>query len=272
MTGYKMLATDLDDSLLDDGLRIANVDRVAIFRAIGAGVKIVLATGRMFRSTLPYARELGLDTPLITYEGAYVKADGAPALLSLPVPYGTALEVVERVMREGYHINIYIDDQVLVAKKTEESRICQAISGVEPLEVGNLADYLRAVGREPTKILVVTEEEFKLDWVSAGLKEQFKESLYITKSKPFFLEIMNPGTGKGAALAAVAGYYGIDRENIVAVGDSYNDLDMIEYAGLGVAMANAREEIKMRAGFVTNSNNCGGVARVISKFIFNEEV
>lgn len=268
---YRMLATDLDDSLLDDQFRITPADREAIFRAVKAGIKVVLATGRMFRSALPYALELGLDTPLITYQGAYVGFPrGGEVLYHRPVPYDLALELLERLTPLGYHTNIYIDDQLLVDKVTEESRVYWVISGIKPIEVGNLAAYMRRVRREPTKVLVVSSEE-NLDRLWGELNGVFGGRLHITKSKPYFLEFMHPGVTKAGALQAVATRYGIDRERIIAVGDSYNDLEMISYAGLGVVVANARDEIKSKADFVTGANTEGGVARVIRRFIFNEE-
>ncbi|MCL6612501.1 MAG: Cof-type HAD-IIB family hydrolase [Peptococcaceae bacterium] len=271
MTEYKMLATDLDDSLLDDNFMIAPVDREAIAGAVRAGVRVVLATGRMYRSALPYARELGLDTPLITYQGAYVRFPGSEKVLySRPVPWDLALELLEMIAPTGYHTNIYIDDDLLVEKVTEAGRLYWAISRVKPVEVGDLAAYLRRVRRDPAKVLVVSGEE-NLDRLSEELNGVFAGRLHITKSKPYFLEFMHPEANKARALDAVARHYGIGRENIIAVGDSYNDLEMIEYAGLGVAVANARDDVKARADFVTRSNTEGGVAGVIRKFIFKEE-
>ncbi len=271
MTQYKMLVTDLDDSLLDDRMAVAPVNRDAISRAVGAGVKVVLATGRMFRSALPYARELGLDTPLITYQGAYVRfPDSEKVLYHRPVPFETALELLERIEPMGYHTNVYIDDNLLVEKVTGAGRLYWKISGVKPVEVGNLAGYLRRVRRDPTKVLVVSEEK-NLNRLLDELSGVFAGKLHITKSKPYFLEFMHPQATKAVALREVAAYYGIGREEIIAVGDSYNDLEMLDYAGLGVVVANAREEIKARADYVTRANTDGGVAGVIGRFIFNEE-
>ena len=270
MTKYKLLATDLDDSLLDDHYSIAAVDREAIERALGAGIRVVLATGRMYRSALPYALELGLDSPLITYQGAYARFPAGNVLYHRPVPYETAVELLERLKATGYHTNIYIDDNLLVERLDREADIYRAISGVEPVVVGDLAEYLREVRREPTKVLVVVPEE-NIDRLSGEMKAVFGESLYITKSKPFFLEFMNSGATKGKALQAVAEHCGISPAEIIAVGDSYNDLEMLSYAGLGAVVANAREDIKKSADYVTRANTDGGVAGVIDRFIFGEE-
>lgn len=267
MTEYKLLATDLDDSLLDDHYSITATDRKAIERAIGAGIRVVLATGRMYRSALPYALELGLDSPLITYQGAYVRFPSGNVLYHRPVPFETAVELLERLKATGYHTNIYIDDNLLVERLDREAGIYRAISGVEPVVVGDLALYLKEVRREPTKVLVVAPEE-RIDSLSGEMKGVFGESLYITKSKPFFLEFMHSGATKGKALQAVAEHYGISPAGIIAVGDSYNDLEMLKYAGLGAVVANAREDIKKRADYVTRANTDGGVAGVINKFIF----
>lgn len=271
MPEYRMIAADLDDSLLNDRLAISPEDREAVLRAVEAGVKVVLATGRMFRSALPYALELGLDTPLVTYQGAYAAFPGSGAVLyHRPVPMDLALSLLERIEPLGYHTNIYIDDSLIVEKMTAESRLYQSISGVEPVVAGSLGAYLRRVGREPTKVLVVAGEE-KLDRLREELKGDFEGKLHITKSKPFFLEFMHPEANKARGLQAVADHYGIDRSEIIAVGDSYNDLEMMEYAGLGAAVANAREDIKRRADYVTRANTDGGVAGVIRRFILGEE-
>ena len=270
MTKYKMLATDLDDSLLNDRFSINDSDREAIIRAVKAGVKVVLATGRMYRSALPYLQELGLDTPLISYQGAYARFPGGKVLYDRPVPFETAVDLLEELKTTGYHTNIYVDDNLLVEKIDKESEIYRSISAINPVVVGDLVNYLREVRKTTAKVLVVSSEE-NINLLSVNMQSRFGERLYITKSKPYFLEFMHPEATKARALQAVAGYYGINPEEIIAVGDSYNDLDMLAFAGLGVAVGNAREDVRKRADFVTLSNNDGGVALVIKKFIFNGE-
>lgn len=269
---YKLIAVDLDDSLLNDQWGIGDADRNAIARAIEAGIKVVIATGRMYCSALPYARELKLQTPLITYQGAYVRfPDSEKVLYDCPLPYDVTLELLSKIVPLGYHINIYVDDQLLVEKMTEEARLYQKIAGIEPIVVGDLENYLvheKKCGS--TKLVVVVAQEKKVDLLAKELHSEFLGRVNITKSKPYFLELMNIKVDKGQALAAVAEYYGIARESTIALGDSYNDLEMLEYAGVGAVVANAREEIKARADYITSANTQGGVAQVINKFIFNE--
>ncbi len=271
MTAYKMIAMDLDDTLLDKQLCISETNLSAIKLARESGVKVVLATGRMYRATLPYASELGLDTPAISYQGALViKPDTGQVLLHRPVPMASALKIVRELKPYGYHINLYMDDNLFIARQSAESRLYKSISGVEAIEVGDLEEFLLEKQFDPTKVLVVAREE-QLDEIAPGLKSLFGENLHITKSKPHFLEFSHPQATKGHALAEVAGYYGIAREEIIAVGDSYNDLEMLDYAGLSAVVDNARDEIKAKADFVTSANTDGGVARVIRRFITGDE-
>ncbi len=268
MCQYKMIAVDLDDTLLDDNWQIKAHDRQAVERAKDVGVKIVIATGRMYCAALPYAEELRLDTPIIAYQGAYIRFH-QQVLYNQPLPYDLTMDLLTKIVPLGFHVNIYIDDRLLIAKMNDESRIYQEISGVEPVVVGDLIDYMGQNKIASTKILVVAEEA-QLDLLAEELRSDFPGKINVSKSKPFFLELMHNEVDKGRALATVAGYYGIKREEVIAVGDSYNDLEMLNYAGLGVAVANAREEIKSKANYITCSNNQGGVARVIDKFILKK--
>jgi HAD superfamily hydrolase (TIGR01484 family) len=146
---------------------------------------------------------------------------------------------------------------------TLEGRRYSFISGVKPKLVG---DLLRVLDRPPIKLLAIAEEPL-LDQLSAELRPKYAGRVHISKSKPFFLEFSHPEATKGHALAALAEFYGIKREEVIAIGDSFNDLEMIEYAGLGVMVANAREELKSLADYVTKANNGAGVVEVIEKFV-----
>jgi len=264
---YKLLALDLDDTMLNSQLMIPGDSRRAVEQAWQAGARVTLATGRMFCSALPFARELGIEEYLITYQGALVRhAMTGDVLFHRPVPFDLALEVIELVNRYGYHINIYLDDVPYIARQTKESELYTAISRISMEEVGDLGAFLRERGQDPTKIVVVTREEL-IDRLLAEVRPIFGDQLHISKSKPHFLEFSHPLGNKGDALAAIAKYYGVARDEIIAVGDSYNDLEMIDYAGLGVVVGNARPEIKARADYVCRTNDECGVAEVVDKFI-----
>jgi len=267
---YRLLAVDLDDTLLDPAFRVSPRNREALRRARDAGVVVTLATGRMYASAARIARELEIDVPLITYQGALVRrASGGPVLLHRTVPRDAARAVIAVLRDRGLHVNVYLRDRLYMAELTPAGARYTPISGVEAHPVGDLLALLEESGEEPTKILAIAEEEV-LDGLMAEMLPVYGDAVHITKSKPHFLEFSHPLATKGAALAWLAERYGIPREAVAAVGDSYNDLDMVEFAGLGVIMGNAREEVKARADFVAPPNDRDGVAEVIERFILEE--
>ena len=264
MQKYKLIAVDLDDTLLDEQLRITAPVREAVALALAAGVKFTFATGRMFRSAKPYATSLGLEIPLITYQGALVKnpLDGGEFLYR-PLPLDYARELIAHIHTLGYHLNVYLNDRLYMENDTPEGRRYAAIAQVPPEYVG---DFLAFLDQPPIKLLTIAEESL-LDQLSAVLTPQYAGKVHISKSKPYFLEFSHPQATKGYALQALAASYGIKREEVIAIGDSYNDLEMVEYAGLGVLVANAREALKIKADYVTRGSNGDGVVEVIEKFI-----
>ncbi|MCF8011220.1 MAG: Cof-type HAD-IIB family hydrolase [Clostridiales bacterium] len=265
---YKLVALDLDDTLLNTNREISQATRQVLSTAMENGVYVTLATGRMFRSALPFAKDLGIHTPLITYQGALVKhPQNEEVLFHRPVSLDLAVDIVQRIKKYGYHINIYLDDFLYVAEDREEGRRYARLSRI-PLEiVGDLEDFMFSSQVDPTKVLVVSEE-YLLDELAGELMPVYRDRLHITKSKPHFLEFSHPSGTKGCALHAVADYYGVAQSEVIAVGDSYNDLEMIEWADLGVVMGNAREEIRARADYVTYSNDEEGIEHVFKKFVF----
>lgn len=264
MSKYKMVAVDLDDTLLDDHFQLTERVKETIKAVRAAGVHFTISTGRMFRSAMPYARELSLNLPLITYQGALVKnALSGEVLLYRPLSLSYAKQIINRVHELGYHINAYLDDRLLMERDTPEGRHYMQIAGIEAEVVG---DLLKILDRDPTKVLIITEEPL-LDRLNAELTLLYQNKLHITKSKPYFLEFSHPQATKGYALAMLAEYYGVKRDEVIAIGDSFNDLEMLEYAGLSVAVANAREEIKEMVGYVATAPNGEGVVEALNKFV-----
>ena len=264
MQEYKLIAVDLDDTLLDPELRITKRVHEAVKLVLAAGVKFTFSTGRMFRSAKPFADQLELDIPLITYQGALVKNPQSGAVFQYrPLPLDCAREIVSHVHTLGYHQNAYLDDILYMEHDTPEGRIYSEISKVQPELVG---DLLNILDQPPIKLLTIAEESL-LDKLSAILTPKYAGRVHISKSKPYFLEYSHPQANKGDALKALAESYGIKREEVIAIGDSYNDVEMLEYAGLGVMVANARESLKAKADYVTSGANGDGVVEVIEKFV-----
>lgn len=263
---YKLVAIDLDDTLLADDLQISERTVEAIKEAQDGGVRVVIATGRMHSSALPYAKLLGLKHELITYNGALVKRVGDnQTLYHQPISVELAREVTEVAQEYDLHINFYLDDLLYVNKAGAEADYYEEVAGIKPILITEgAADFL---DRPSTKLLIIEDDRAKLEEVLAELTAKFGDLLTITTSKVNFIEIMGQQVCKGTTLANRSTELGIKAEEVIAIGDSYNDLEMIEYAGLGVAVGNAKDEIKEEANYITGSNNEEGVAQVIEKFI-----
>jgi Cof subfamily protein (haloacid dehalogenase superfamily) len=263
---YRLIAIDLDDTLLTDGLEITPRNREAIRRAGERGVRITFATGRMFRSAVRFAEDLGLDIPLITYQGALIKDSRTGRVhYYQPLSLAYARLIIDRVKRCGYHVNAYLDDELYVEKTTAEAEGYASVAGVDIHQVGDLQRFLKT---DPIKVLVISREEL-LDRLARDLAPVLGENVHVTKSKPNFLEFLHPRATKACGLAALAQNFGLGRKEVVAIGDSFNDLEMIRFAGLGVAMGNAREEVKAAADYVAPGNNEDGVADVIERFVLS---
>jgi Cof subfamily protein (haloacid dehalogenase superfamily) len=261
---YKLVAVDLDDTLLNDELDITEGTRRALNEAMERGVVITIATGRMYASAKQVAGRLGLEVPLITYQGALIKhAKDGTVLYERNVPPNVVRYVFEYASQHGLHLQSYHNDKLLAKEENEKLIAYSKLSNI-PYDIE--PDFDRLSEKATPKLLMIDEPE-KLDRVMADLKEAIGDQAHITKSKPNFLEIMHPEGTKGHALHHLAAHYGIKPEETVGIGDSWNDRELVEQAGLGVAMANAVDSLKQVADYVTTSNNEEGVRHVIEKFV-----
>lgn len=264
---YKLIAVDLDDTLLSDDLSISQINRQAIACAVSKGVKVTISTGRMFRSTLPYVEQLKIDIPVITYQGALIKnAYLQEVMLARPLPLDVSMEIIEESRKHGVHIQVYLGDDYFFDKHNGYSKMYYDLSGIEGKAVKSLEDFLTEA---PLKILIMDSPE-TISYLTGLYSEKFKNKAEITISKSNYLEFTNIDASKGSALKYLADSLGIKRDEVIAVGDGYNDISMIKYAGLGVAMSNAPDDVKMHADYVTCSNEENGVAFVIEKFLLEE--
>jgi Cof subfamily protein (haloacid dehalogenase superfamily) len=264
----RLVAIDLDDTMLRDDWTISPRVAKAIKKAQSQGVKMTIATGRMPISARPYAKQLGLDVPMITYHGAMIEQVlSGQILFRRVVNSALAAEIIEDVTRRGVHAQLYLKDRVIAPKINDWARLYERIASVR-CEQGDLTTLLSQEPEGVEKILLMAEEA-ALNQLAPVLRQYYGEKVHITKSKPFFLEIMNGSVNKGVALAFLAAHLGIAQEDVMAIGDSYNDLEMIKYAGFGVAMGNAPAEIIEQADVVTVTNEEDGVAEAIERYVLH---
>ncbi len=258
------IACDLDRTLIAEDLVVRPRTQTALEAARAAGIRVLIATGRMFRSARPYALAAGIDDPVICYQGAaVVEPRSGRFLLHDPIPLELAREAVATLEEAGYSPNVYIDDRLYVSEATLTSDRYARFQNLEVHSVGNLLDWLEA---PPTK-LVVIGDPLALDGLGARLRHEYGSRLFIAKSLPHFLEFARKGVSKGSGLAFVAELLGFSLEQTVAFGDGENDLELLEAAGVGVAVAGGHEGLLALADFVCPSAEEEGVAQVIEAIL-----
>jgi Cof subfamily protein (haloacid dehalogenase superfamily) len=238
--------------------------RAAIAGLRARGLHVIVVTGRMFRATRPYLEEAGLDDPVICYQGALV-ADPVSGefLRHVPIPRESALEAIDAVVSAGFHLNCYVDDLLYVAAVTPEARAYADFQHLEIHAVGPLRDWLHD---DPTKLVAVGDPA-ALDELEAELKPRFRGRLFVSKSLPYFLEFAHPDVSKGAGLQFVADRLGFTAAETVACGDGENDRELLDWAGFGVAVANAHPEILARADLVVPDVEHEGVAALFEAYL-----
>lgn len=261
---YKLVAVDIDGTLVGEDLVIRDNIRRALHQCAQQGLVVTLATGRMFQSTKPYAEKLGLDVPLITYNGALVKHSGTGEVYHhRTIPLELAHEIVRLCKELGLHLHTYVDDEYYVEEYSDWSRRYEEISGVTGHAVGDLEKFLT---REPTKF-IISEEPEKLEQYIDYLWEKLSPKLYLARSRPIFLEILHPSVSKLEGLRFLGECLGIQLSEMMAIGDAYNDVEMLKGVGLGVAMGNAPPDVQAQADWVTAGIEEEGLVVALEKFI-----
>jgi Cof subfamily protein (haloacid dehalogenase superfamily) len=260
----QVLASDFDLTLVGKDAELRPRTRAALHAAEQAGIRVIVVTGRMFRSVRPYLLDAGLHDPVVCYQGAVV-ADPVSGewLRHEPIPLELAREAVALIEAEGYALNCYVDDDLVVSRITEANRAYADFQNLPITEVGPLLDWL---DRPPTK-LVVVDDPAVLDRFEAEVKAHFGNRLYISKSLPYFLEFASPRVTKGAGLQFLAEHLGFAAEQTISFGDGENDVELVEWAGYGVAVANAHPRVLAVADLVCPPVDEEGVAQVVEAFL-----
>jgi len=267
---YKLVAIDLDDTLLSDDLKISSQTIMAIQEAVKKGVTVTLATGRMYKSAVKYAKEIDLNVPIITYQGAYIKNIGdGEVLYERKLSYEASIDIISKLKERGKkNIQVYLDDELYADKENTYVFEYGRVTNVNYHVVDDLTTFIATSKILPLKILVV-DEPTEIKQMLEEFYQIYSDEINITISKPHFLEFSHKEATKGQAIKYLADQLGISLEQVIAIGDSYNDLDMIKIAGLGVVMGNGYDEVKKYANYITKTNNDHGVFEVLNKFILN---
>ncbi len=260
---YRLIALDLDGTLIAHDLRISPRARRAIRRAMDKGITVILASGRAFPSMLPYVQELGISAPVICYQGCQIVLPETRQVIyqaTLPLPVTQTL--LEYAQSRDLDITVYVDDHIYLREFRHPEEFYRRWFGLPCILV---KDLVAGVRQEPTKV-IITGAGPENDRLMPELQRRFGSSINVIRSHTLFIEGMPLGVSKGAALERVAADLGIPQEQTMAIGDWGNDVEMVAWAGLGVAMGNATEGVKAVASYVAPSVEEDGVAVAIETF------
>lgn len=265
---YDIIALDIDGTLTTSDKKITDRTKNAVLKAQQNGKKVILASGRHDYGIMPTAKELRLNEfggYIMAFNGGKViNAESGEVISSVKFPLEYVKPVYDIIKDGNITTMTYEDFHIVANKKVNE------YTYVEPkilkMDFVPVDDFPGYVSFDINKILLAGEPE-EIDRYELLLNEKFKGYLDIFKSAPFFLEVMPLGVNKGASLSVMLDKLGYSRKQLIACGDSYNDMTMIGYAGLGVCMENGEDEVKKIADVIADSNDNDGVAKIIEEYM-----
>jgi Cof subfamily protein (haloacid dehalogenase superfamily) len=235
----------------------------ALARVREAGIDVIVVTGRMVQSLQRVLPLSVLRDPAICYQGAVVVDADGTWLRHVPIEVQLAKDAIAAVEAEGYEPNVYVDDELYVSRMTQHAAAYATFQHLEVHVVGDVAAWLE---RPPTK-LVLVGDPVALDGVEARQKERFANRLTISKSLPHFLEFTALGITKAAGLDFLAGRMGFTPQQTISFGDGENDVELVAWAGYGIAVENAHDRVKAVAKWVCPPAEEEGVAAVLEAVI-----
>lgn len=265
MAKIKLIATDIDGTILKYDFKFNPEIKVCINKLTQDGVKVVLVTGRMHSATTYIAEELGLDTPIVSYQGGMVK-DHGKTLYEKNLDPARAREIINWAKQNDVHLNLYMNDQLYVEKDdaiirryTGERQTGFIVKSFDELDLNRI-----------NKLLAVDFEDYdRVTRWKDYLCSQFKDVDFV-KSMPYFCEISHPQATKYHAVKFLQEYLNLEQDEIMTIGDQDNDINLLKAGGVKVAMGNATENLKAVADYVTDTVKNNGFVTAVERFVYNE--
>ena len=271
---YDLILSDFDGTLLKTDLTVDESTADAIRGYVERGGKFVVCTGRMARSMDGWLKYLGIDGERIAvagFQGSLITDTKGNVLYECTVSHESADKILAFAEKRGLYAHFYDRDYVYIEKENEINLEYSRITSVPLKAVGNLREYLKAHPELSVMktMIVVNPKDAERIYAECG-KADFGEIDYYMSSDSY-LEFASKEGGKGTGLKKIAELYGVPIERTIAIGDSQNDISMLKAAGLGVAVGNARRDVKAAADYITVTNDEGAVRAVIEKFCGGDE-
>ncbi len=263
---YKIIFLDIDGTLTDSHKRIMPETLKALMNVQKNGVRLAIASGRPSKGVLPYAEELQLDK----YAGYILPFNGGQI-----INYQTKETVYENtltmdIIKMAYNISKEYNTELItyqgdcILSETDDNPYLKIESEINKMDVIKVPSLLDAIKEMPVKCLMLGDGDY-LGKIESEIKEKMGHDANVFRSEPFFMEIVPNGIDKAAAMEVLIDKIGIKQSETMAFGDGYNDISMVEYAGLGVAMSNGCNMIKQVADRIADDNNSEGIAKIIAE-------
>ena len=261
----KLFVSDLDGTMLPDGNVVSAENIAAVRRAVEAGVTVTIATGRMFEAALPIAEALGVDVPIISYNGGLIKSPSGRVYEEHTIEPALARDIIAFCKERGWYIQCYSGGVLRYVEACDESRFYEKAQQVTGKAVGWDGLFAHAAGN--CKLLLVTKELSVTLARAEAVLAAFGAHVDVTRSADCLIEIVPKGVSKASALMSLAAKLGIAIEETMAIGDAYNDLPMLKAAGKSIAMGNAFPEVKEVTDYETLTCTENGLAAAIYHYV-----
>jgi hypothetical protein len=284
---YQLIVMDIDGTVLKSNHNVSQQSKSALDQARAKGVHVTLASGRNYTSMLHIALKLGIEEPLISNDGALIKhAITGDILQQTSFEAGALAEILEEIHKQDLTYTVHFEDVSITNRKINYLGFVLRM-GFRAIAAGfyekgarkildhqAILEHLVTHGKRAYKVSTIANdpEHQGMEKTANWIRKHHADSAKISYSGLKNFEILPAGVSKANALEVLQHHYHIEASQIIAFGDSYNDLEMLTHAGFGVAMGNASEQLKNTADFVTKSNDAHGVAYAIKKFVLDEEV
>lgn len=262
----KLIALDLDGTLFNSDSSMSPRTKLALQSAIAQGIKVIIATGRMYPSAMPVIKEIGVKAPCVFYNGAIVRDPlNNETLYERGLGVDLTAEVVAFYHSMGWYIQMYADDRLYVCDSSDlKAKFYESIAKINSVPLGE--DFWQ-FKTDATKLLGISQDKETFYEMARRTKEHFSKRLYCATSWGAFVEMVHPQVNKAHGLEIAARHAGVERCDVMAIGDSGNDREMLEWAGVGVAMGNASGEAKAAADEIAPTNDEDGVAVIVERYL-----
>lgn len=261
MSKIKLIVTDIDGTILKHNFEFNKEVKTCIHSLTQKGIKVVLATGRMHTATIHLAEELGLETPIISYQGGMIK-HGGEVLYERHLDEFRAKEIIVWAKKNNVHLNLYMDDKLHVEVDSETIRRYTDERAAEYV----VKPFDSLVLEKINKMLAINfEDENKVNMWRDYLAAKY-DDINVVKSMPYFCEICHPEATKSHAVNFLKDYWELETEEILTIGDQDNDIELLKAGGIKVAMGNATENLKAVADYITDTVNNNGFVKAIEKY------